>query len=565
MIDASVNEPALDTPLAGKNLAAPALLVFALALACYLPLLGSAPLAGTEGHRAITAHQMVESGEWLVPRMYGRIYLAKPPLHYWIIGTFEKISGHATPFIWRLPSALEGAALAAMLCLFAGRWFGRIGGLVAGVSYITLITLWGEDRGADIDVTNSLAATLAACCILEIHFGLTRRRIAWAILGGLATGASLMVKGPAGLTIILGALLWVCVDAIRRRRAADLASPATWLPLVIGTAIFATYALLVYRYLISHHWAKDLSGILEAIQDLHPRDWSVRRAFEWITLPIMMFLFSLPVSLALPLALRREVRGEGTTQSRMMAALAGSVLMAWGVNFISGMHVPRYAFVTLPLLCPIAGGVASRFSALRARLKDDLLRIVIGTICLFWGATLVIAVMVWKQRATRGVDTTVAVLATIVAFVSLLPLLRRRDLRGAWGIAALAVLCSIPFGYARHYDRLQRTCLEKGAWLRSMTGPNAHLTTCMMVLDQPDLFYYSGLPTTALDGDMLDWRRVKANSWVVLESPELKAWKAQLSAEQMPTVIPFKANKDNAGFLVWYSDGSMLPPSTQPK
>ena len=59
-----------------------AAVVFLFAFLCYLPLPASAPLAATEGHRALTAHQMVESGEWVVPRMFGRIYLAKPPLHY---------------------------------------------------------------------------------------------------------------------------------------------------------------------------------------------------------------------------------------------------------------------------------------------------------------------------------------------------------------------------------------------------------------------------------------------------------------------------------------------------
>jgi hypothetical protein len=159
----------------------------------------------------------------------------------------------------------------------------------------------------------------------------------------------------------------------------------------------------------------------------------------------------------------------------------------------------------------------------------------------------------WKHSTTRVVDIVVVVAAAAVCIGTVLPLLRGRAWRAAWGVAMLACLLSIPFGYERHYDRMLRTCQGTGLWIRSVAGPNAQLTTCMMVLDQPDLFYYSGLPTQASDDDMLDWRKVKPNSWVVLESPELKEWKAKLPPRSMPEVHQFAANKNLAGYLVWYA------------
>ena len=223
----------------GMRSAGIAALVLLFALICFLPLPTGAPLAGTEGHRAMTAHQMVESGEWVVPRLFGRIYIAKPPLHYWIIGMFEKLSGRATPFIWRLPSAVEGAITAALLSLFAGRWFGRIAGWVSGVSFVALIALWGENRGADIDVTNTLAANLAAMCLLDLHFRLGCHRWLRILIAGLAIGASLLVKGPAGLTIILGTMAWLVIVAVSKREYASLRRPRFWLPLVLGSALLA--------------------------------------------------------------------------------------------------------------------------------------------------------------------------------------------------------------------------------------------------------------------------------------------------------------------------------------
>src|SRR4051812_34105899 len=59
-----------------------ALLVFIFAAASFSFSLGAAPLSGTEGPRAIPAHQMVQSGHYVIPTLYGYTYLKKPPLHY---------------------------------------------------------------------------------------------------------------------------------------------------------------------------------------------------------------------------------------------------------------------------------------------------------------------------------------------------------------------------------------------------------------------------------------------------------------------------------------------------
>src|SRR6476619_5556897 len=85
--------------------------VFLLTLACHLPHLGQAPFSGTEPHRALPAHHMVETGDWVIPVLLGRPYLAKPPLHYWVLASFEVVAG-PSEFVWRLPSAVSSALLA---------------------------------------------------------------------------------------------------------------------------------------------------------------------------------------------------------------------------------------------------------------------------------------------------------------------------------------------------------------------------------------------------------------------------------------------------------------------
>jgi 4-amino-4-deoxy-L-arabinose transferase-like glycosyltransferase len=528
-----------------------AAIIFCFALICYMPLPAGAPLAGTEGHRSVTAHQMVQSGEWIVPRMYGRIYLAKPPLHYWIMATFEKLSGRATPFIWRLPSAIESSLTAAILSLFAYRWFGAIGAWAAGIASVALVALWGENRGADIDVSNTLATTLAALCLIELFFAKGGKTPGWILLAGLAMGASFLVKGPASLTVILGAMAWIVISSLRSRQPGRLTKPALWLPIVMGIGLASIWVFAARHYLLSHHLPVDLSGVQEGAQDLHPHDWTWKRAFEWLFFPVTMFLYAMPVSISLVLAAIPEVRGSDPRRSRLIVALAMTVLLAWAVCFISGMHLPRYGYVTLPLLCALAGGVAAAVPAAAARFQQAIRGILIGAMFIFAIAIVVICVRLRTHTEIRPMIGLVGSVAVLVTFIATHMLWHRQeDWAGLWGVPILLLSMSIAVGGMAYFDRLHRSSIIAGLQIRAVTGPDAKLMTCATVLDQPELFYYADLPTVAMNGEKLDYHQVPLGSWVVLETQELRTWQAEVPG-RLRRVFPFVANK-NPGYLVWY-------------
>lgn len=47
--------------------------------------LGAVPLLSeNEGRRAAVVQTMLDSGDLLVPRLNGEVYIDKPPLHYWL-------------------------------------------------------------------------------------------------------------------------------------------------------------------------------------------------------------------------------------------------------------------------------------------------------------------------------------------------------------------------------------------------------------------------------------------------------------------------------------------------
>ncbi|MST00629.1 MAG: hypothetical protein EXS29_04885, partial [Pedosphaera sp.] len=92
-------------------------LVLALAALLFFALLGTRSLnEPDEGRYGEIAREMVESGDWLVPRIWYVPHLDKPPMTYWLVAFSIKAFG-VNEWAIRLPLALAGlsGALAAFL------------------------------------------------------------------------------------------------------------------------------------------------------------------------------------------------------------------------------------------------------------------------------------------------------------------------------------------------------------------------------------------------------------------------------------------------------------------
>ena len=71
--------------------------------------LGAGDLVRTEGLRAMVAREMLRSGTWIVPTLYGEPLFTKPPGMYIAIVLCSWPRGVVTPWSARLPSAIAAA------------------------------------------------------------------------------------------------------------------------------------------------------------------------------------------------------------------------------------------------------------------------------------------------------------------------------------------------------------------------------------------------------------------------------------------------------------------------
>src|SRR3974390_3405890 len=61
-----------------------------------------------ETREAQVAREMVDGGDWVSLKIYGRPYIEKPPLFFWLMGLSSYLWQGFTTFSARFPSALLG-------------------------------------------------------------------------------------------------------------------------------------------------------------------------------------------------------------------------------------------------------------------------------------------------------------------------------------------------------------------------------------------------------------------------------------------------------------------------
>lgn len=539
--------------------------IFLLTVACHLPLLGSAPLAGTEGHRVFPALEMVRSGDWLLPRLFGQLYLIKPPLHDWLIAIAQILSGnHGNEFVWRLPSVIVGALLNVALYFFGARWFGRVGGIVSGLCGLGLLCLWGEARTADVDATNQLACSVAALCLIELYFGRPKRAWTWILGAGVALGATLLCKGPAGLPLMLGVWIWAFFRPGDREQPGKplIGSIRFWGPLVVGIAIFAIYGIAAKIALTRLHLPPDYSGVAEVGNKFYPSSFlQLAKAFS---VPLQLFAFTLPVSVALPLvfvpgfrnAIAASERGSGMPRARLTRALAASLLISWGICIATGMVNTRYAYVTVAPLCLLAAAVATSLPYQIPEAQSVLRIIVLGCVVLLAAGNGVIAAMAWRGHIGHIAMPCAFGIALIIAIATLRKLPVDTRYRAAWGMVALLICAAVPFAYQFRLERFDRSGFGQAEPVRQYVGGSeAPVLTGAVLHSLPELFWYAGLhpqvtPTFALQNP----RQYPGGTWVIMDPEEYHRWSI-FAPQRLKRVKQFISHKDVL-YVAWFDPES---------
>ena len=275
------------------------ILIVATLYLCYFQNLGAIGFMGPDEPRyAWIARDMVESGDWVTPRLYGQPWFEKPVLYYWGAALSFKLFG-VSEAAARLPSAIS--ALLATLAMAWLAWRVYSGETARWLLLLlpTTVGMIGFSHAAatDMPFAGMLSIAMVFAAIL---LGFTRNPYLpivpgtpWRVLisFGFFLGLAVLAKGPAAIILAGGAVLLWAVFTKRWRDALQCLHPAA---IVSFCATALPWYIICSRrnpdffriFIIEHNFKRYLTPEFQHIQPF------------WYYVPILLIAFA-PWTLAL--------------------------------------------------------------------------------------------------------------------------------------------------------------------------------------------------------------------------------------------------------------------------
>jgi 4-amino-4-deoxy-L-arabinose transferase len=183
------------------------IVIFTLFFLLYILPLGVRPMVIPDETRyAEISREMLDTGEWIVPKLDSLRYFEKPVLGYWLNAAAEYLFGE-NAFASRLSSALAVGFSALVIFLLVRRFAdGALSGILAAAIFLTCLEVFAVGVFCVLDSVFSLFVTAT---IVSFYFGweetrhggacrsrrVSRKKTAFLILSGIFCGLAFLTKG----------------------------------------------------------------------------------------------------------------------------------------------------------------------------------------------------------------------------------------------------------------------------------------------------------------------------------------------------------------------------------
>lgn len=361
--------------------------------------LGTLTVRGEEPRWANVAREMVDGGDWVVPRLQGSPFLSRPPLHAWAIAVSAGATGAFTPSAIRFPSAVAVLLTTLLTYFYARRVIGPVGAFTAGLSFLTLAQVLELGRLAE---TDALFAFFVAASLMLWHACADRWSAGSWIVGYAICGLAAITKGPQAPVYFVGT---ACVSLAWRGDWRTLFSAAHLAGVLAFGAVVGVWQI---PFLLRTDW-DSIWRIWFADVAHHSSAFGFGATLRHLlTFPAEALLATLPWSACLVCLAARPVRrlllrNDGPTRVAIIA-----VGLAFVSCWLPGDGQTRYLMPVYPMLAVLVGAavehsrlqpVASTAARILRRLGDSsaLMMVVCGA-CV---ATLAVAdppvLRAWRQ------------------------------------------------------------------------------------------------------------------------------------------------------------------------
>ncbi len=149
-----------------------------------------------ESNYALTAKEMVLSGDWISPRIYGRYWYDKPIFYYWELALSFALFGF-NEMAARLPAAILGSASVLFTYWFARRTYGEKTGWLSAIILGTSVECWILSKAV---ITDSTLFLFMSGAVAFFYLGYTENR-KYYFLCYLFAALATLTKGPIGILL----------------------------------------------------------------------------------------------------------------------------------------------------------------------------------------------------------------------------------------------------------------------------------------------------------------------------------------------------------------------------
>ncbi len=293
-----------------------------------------------EVNYAQTAVEMLQSGDFVSPRIYGHYWYDKPVFFYWELIAAYSVFG-VTDFAARFFPPLFAVAGLFLVWFFAGRLYGERTGFWSAVVLGTSLIYWCL---AKLIITDMALFFFMSGTLAFFYLAYRSREKYLYYASYVFAGLAVLTKGPIGLLlpgfIILLFLLWQ--RNFQEFRRMKLFSGMLVFFLVCSPWYYQMYLLHGQDFLDTF---LGVHNYLRATVSEHPK-WDV-----WYYYTGIFFLGTIPWSFALPMALWRRFQ---TRDFSLEPDTRFLLLWAVVIQVFFQCMATKYPTYTFPAFFPIA-------------------------------------------------------------------------------------------------------------------------------------------------------------------------------------------------------------------
>lgn len=154
-----------------------------------------------EPREAAVAISMLESGNWVLPKVYANEFAYKPPMAHWLMAAFSLPQGYVSEFTARLPSALAFIILMGFTLFFFGE---RIKFQEAFIATLLLLTCFEIHRAGMTTRVDMLLTMFMVLGLYMLYRWENRLQLkGLPVVIPFLLGCAVLTKGPVGIILPL--------------------------------------------------------------------------------------------------------------------------------------------------------------------------------------------------------------------------------------------------------------------------------------------------------------------------------------------------------------------------